>query len=115
LPDAASSIIDYLRLRRRGYQLAFNNNNVVVGLRKAYLVAFGNYAGQSVLFDLARYCRAQESCVVPGDHDRTLLLEGRREVWLRITDHLRLQPEQLYALYASQNFNEEKKELDDAG
>lgn len=109
-PEVFTSAVEYLRLRRRGYQLTFNNNSVVVGLRAAYLRAFGNYAGQAVMIDLARFCRAAESCVVTGDHDRTLLLEGRREVYLRIQDHLRLQPEQLYALYAGQNFNEEKGE-----
>ena len=108
-----SSAIEYLRLRRRGYQLTFRNNNIVAGLRNAYLRAFGNYAGQAVMIDLARFCRADETCVIPGDHDRTLVLEGRREVFLRIVQHLRLQPEQLFALYAGQNFNEEKKEPDD--
>ncbi len=109
-PEVFTRTIEYLRLRRRGYQLTFHNSNFVVGLRAAYLRAFGNYAGQAVMIDLARFCRAAETCVIPGDHDRTLVLEGRREVWLRIIQHLRLQPEQLYALYAGQNFNEEEKE-----
>lgn len=107
--DALAGALDYLRLRKRGYQLTFGNNNVVAGIRRAYLRAFGNYAGQAVLIDLARFCRAAETCVIAGDHDRTLILEGRREVFLRIQAHLRLQPEQLYALYAGQNFNEEPK------
>lgn len=51
-----------------------------------------------VLEDLARFCRANESCVVPGEHDKTLVLEGRREVWLRIQEYLNLTPVQLFAL-----------------
>jgi len=49
-----------------------------------------------VLRDLAAFCRAAESCVVPGDRDKTLVLEGRREVWLRVANHFHLTPEQLY-------------------
>lgn len=108
--DAVASTLEFLRIRKRGYQLTFGNNQVVITLRAAFRRAFGSYAGQAVLIDLARFCRAGETCVIAGDHDRTLILEGRREVFLRIQEHLRLQPEQLYALYAGQNFNEEKKE-----
>jgi hypothetical protein len=52
-----------------------------------------------VLEDLAMFCRANETCVVPGDRDRTMVLEGRREVWLHIMQRLHLTPEQLFALY----------------
>lgn len=81
--------VNFLRLRKRAYQLVFGG---------------GSIAQQSVLIDLAVFCRANESCVVPGDHDRTLLLEGRREVWLRITQHLNLTGEQLAKLYNGQNY-----------
>lgn len=69
--------------------------------KKAYKLTFSlmNPASVRALADLAVFCRANESCVVPGDHDRTMLLEGRREVWLRITQHLNLSPEQLFDLY----------------
>lgn len=53
-----------------------------------------------VLEDMARFCRANESCVVPGDDRMTAVLEGRREVWLRIQQHLHLTEEQLMQLYA---------------
>ena len=56
-------------------------------------------ANMAVLEDLARFCRANESCVVPGDHDKSLVLEGRREAFLRIQQHIRLSPEQLFRLY----------------
>lgn len=108
--DQFTRTLDYLRIRKRGYQIAFGNNRLVVGVRTAYLRAFGGFAGQQVLIDLARFCRAAETCVIAGDRDKTLILEGRREVFLRIQQHMRLSPEQLYQVYAGQNFNEEKKE-----
>jgi hypothetical protein len=77
--------IEYLGQRKTSYQLTFKSEQP---------------ADLFVMEDLARFCRANESCVVPGDHDRTLLLEGRREVWLRIIQHLGLTPEQLFQLYS---------------
>ena len=67
--------------------------------KRAYALAFGSPAGNDVLIDLASFCRAAETCAVPGNHDGTLLLEGRREVWLRIQQHLNLMPEELFHLY----------------
>lgn len=58
-----------------------------------------NPAAMAVLADLAVYCRAAETCVVPNDRDKTLVLEGRREAFLRITQHLHLSVEDLYAIY----------------
>lgn len=51
-----------------------------------------------VLLDLAEFCRANESCYHedPRTHAR---LEGRRDVWLRIQEHLHLTPAQLMALF----------------
>lgn len=63
--------------------------------KRAYQVAFNSEAGKAVLADLAPFCRAEETCVVPGDRDRTYVLEGRREVYLRIRAYLDLSPEQL--------------------
>lgn len=63
--------------------------------QRAYQLVFNTPAGQAVLADLAPFCRARETCVVPGDSDRTYVLEGRREVFLRIRDYLDLTPEQL--------------------
>jgi hypothetical protein len=67
--------------------------------KTAYQLAFGSTAGAAVLADLIPFCRARETCVVLGDRDRTYVLEGRREVWLRIREHLDLTPEQLRDLY----------------
>jgi len=63
--------------------------------KRAYQILFNSEAGKAVLADLNPFCRANETCVVPGDRDRTYVLEGRREVWLRIQDYLTLTPEQL--------------------
>lgn len=67
--------------------------------QRAYMLAFKEAAGAAVLADLAIFCRADETCVVPGDRDRTYVLEGRREVYLRIQDHLRLTTEALVQKY----------------
>lgn len=111
--------IDFLRRRKTAFQLTFGNNHIVTSLRGAYRKAFGNYAGQAVLIDLADFCRAAETCIVRKkdktlDRDIALVLEGRREVWLRIEQHLRLRPEQLFALYNGQQFQitTEKDESD---
>ena len=77
--------LDFLRGRKRAYQLTFGREN---------------QAAQVVLMDLSQFCRAAESCVMPGDHDRTLLLEGRREVFIRIQQHLNLSSEELMQLYS---------------
>jgi hypothetical protein len=67
--------------------------------QRAYLLAFGEVAGAAVLADLATFCRANETCVIPGDRDRTYVLEGRREVYLRIRDHLDRTTEELVEKY----------------
>ena len=72
-----------LFVRQRGYIEVFNKNNV-------YL--------QEVLEDLKRFCRAESSCF-HEDPRMHAVLEGRREVWLRIQDHLNLTSEQLWKKY----------------
>ncbi|NBN62056.1 Bbp19 family protein [Pannonibacter tanglangensis] len=65
--------------------------------RQAYLSAFAGATGDTVLRDLAKFCRAHESTFHP-DARIAAVLEGRREVWLRIQEHLQLTDEELYAL-----------------
>lgn len=86
---------DFLRGRKRNYQLAF-----------------GSPAGQAVLRDLAGFCRAAETCF---DQDQRIhaVLEGRREVWLRIERHLNLSSEQLFALLDGRQIQLSKVENDD--
>lgn len=72
---------------------------VLTDRQRAYLLAFKEAAGTAVLADLATFCRANETCVVVGDRDRTYVLEGRREVYLRICDHLDRTIEELMERY----------------
>ena len=66
--------------------------------RTQYVQTFTTAAGKDVLADLARFCRAAESTFHEDDRIAAKL-DGRREVWLRIAEHLNLSPEQLYDLY----------------
>jgi len=66
--------------------------------KQSYMLAFGGPAGHEVLADLARFCRANETCF-NADPRLHAVLEGRREVFLRIQQHLNLTQAQLYALY----------------
>ncbi len=67
-------------------------------LVRAYHVCFGSPDAAIVLEDLAAFCRAAETCAVPGDHDRTFLLLGRNEVWQRIARLSKLTEDQIYRL-----------------
>lgn len=73
-------------------------------VRRDFLTCFGAPAGQNVLTYLAPFCRAAETCVAiekkgaPIDVHRTMVLEGRREVFLEIQKFLNLTPEHLFLL-----------------
>ncbi len=70
-----------------------------IGQRKrAYKHCFNAPAGKTVLADLARFCRAGETCFDPDPRVHAAL-EGRREVWLRIMQHLNIPIEELARLY----------------
>lgn len=72
-----------------------------LGLRKkSYQSIFGatGAAGSDAMKDLARFCFAFDTCTDP-DQNLTLVKSARRDVWLRIEQHLHLQPEELAALY----------------
>lgn len=62
--------------------------------KRNYQTAFTGVGGEAVLVDLARFCRADES-TFNTDPRISALMEGRREVWLRITKHLNLSPDEL--------------------
>jgi len=72
--------------------------------RTAYLRVFDNVNGEVVLADLAKFCRANQTCMALTDRE-TALLEGRREVWLRIQHHLKLNQETLWKLYSGLDDN----------
>lgn len=73
--------LDFLRLRSRAYRLTFRDAK-----------------NSEVLKDLARFCRADKTCF-HADPRLHALAEGRREVWLRIVNHLNLEPDELYKIY----------------
>lgn len=68
--------------------------------RTAYVKTFINPIGEEVLIDLAKFCRAHDS-TFHTDPRVHALAEGRREVWLRIQQHLRLTDEQLWDIYGA--------------
>lgn len=59
-------------------------------------------SGKAVLYDLAKFCRANKTTWNDDPHKRDVLI-GRREVWLRIQEHLNLSPEELTDLYIGPN------------
>lgn len=71
----------FLRSRKASYQLTFEGET-----------------GRDVLSDLARFCRAHE-VTFTSDERLSAVLEGRREVWLRIQHHLNLTENELWDLY----------------
>lgn len=54
-----------------------------------------------VLSDLARFCRAHSSTGHADPHIAARL-DGRREVWLRIQNHLRLTDDELWQLHGGE-------------
>lgn len=77
-------VFSFIHKRKQAYQLTFQLNQP---------------ANVLVLDDLARFCRANEST---GHADPYIAarLDGRREAWLRIQQHLHLTEEQLMQLYS---------------
>ena len=66
--------------------------------QRAYKNAFEDSTfGREVLQDLARFCRAHETTFCKNDREHAVL-EGRREVFLRIAHHLKLDMDDLWAL-----------------
>jgi hypothetical protein len=57
-----------------------------------------NRDAQDVLRDLAKFCRAHASTAHLDTH-AAARLDGRREVWLRLQNHLQLSDEDLWKLY----------------
>lgn len=68
--------------------------------RTAYVKTFLSPFGQEVLADLAKFCRATESTFHP-DARAHAVMEGRREVFLRIQKHLHLSDDQLWQIFGA--------------
>lgn len=73
------------------------------GRKIAYGIVFDaeSRAAQSVLRDLGRFCRANKPCF-HEDPRVHALLEGRREVFLRILDHANLDHDEFMEKYGKE-------------
>ena len=75
-----------------------NLNPLTLIRGRAYRATFNNPQGKKVLADLRRFCRASVPTADVNNVHTTYLLEGRREVWLRIMAHLQLTEEDVFKL-----------------
>lgn len=67
--------------------------------QRAYQSAFAEGSpGHMVLVDLALYCKAFKTDEVQ-DPNTLMRMQGRRDVFFRIFDHLKLTPNELEAVY----------------
>jgi hypothetical protein len=82
LKEKLSELMDRFRGRKIAYCRVFDEKN-----------QFAN----AVLMDLAKFCRAHDS-TFHQDQRTHAVLEGRREVWLRIQNYLELDIEEIYNL-----------------
>lgn len=89
LQDQISKIKQLFRARKTAYLQTFNNGK----------------ASKAVLIDLAKFCRANES-TFNKDERLSLILEGRKEVWLRIQNYLNLTQDELFDLHQIRNKGE---------
>lgn len=71
--------------------------------QSAYKKTFNNPEGRKVLADLRRFCKATQPTADVNNVQTTYLLEGRREVFLRILSHLQLTDEDVYNLIEDSN------------
>lgn len=74
---------NFLSRRQQAYKQVFNPESEAVKV---------------VLKDLADFCRAQDTAFHPDPRIHAVL-EGRREVWLRIEKHLNLDQKILWKTY----------------
>lgn len=90
MSDFWEAVKRLMHSRKQAYQFTFEKDGV---------------GPKIVLADLARFCRANSSTFHP-DPRLHAVLEGRREVWLRIQKYLQLSPDELMELKRKDNRNE---------
>lgn len=83
MKDKLKESAAFLAGRQRAYQRAFSDDNDFT---------------KAVLDDLRKFCRAEATTFHP-DERMSQILEGRREVWLRLQDHLKLSFDELWRKY----------------
>ena len=74
---------DFLIRRKQDYRTVFDRDNPCT---------------KKVLDDLARFCRAHKTTHTEDTH-ASAVMEGRREVWLRIQHNLQMTDDQLWDHY----------------
>lgn len=74
---------DFFRKKKQAYEMVFKKEDKAVDI---------------ILKDLAKFCRANETCFNPDPRIHAQM-EGRREVWLRIVEHLNLTPDEYWDKY----------------
>lgn len=80
---------------------------IALGARRhAYRTTFKGPYADVVLKDIARFCRAHETTLNANEKLQDAF-EGRRQVWLRIQEHLQLTPDQLWELYSGRPTKED--------
>lgn len=84
---------EWLRGRQAAYQRIFLDHG---------------YDTDLVLQDLAKFCRAHET-TFHVEHSVSDHLDGRREVWLRIQQHLRLTDDELWKIYGNHSLTDDKE------
>lgn len=74
--------------------------NFLFKRQRAYIDTFNpeSESARRVIKDLSDFCRANESTFHPDPRVQAQL-EGRRETWLRIQHHIKLDPDQLWIAY----------------
>lgn len=80
--------------------------------RYSYQRTFDGPYGQHVLADLMTFCRAHESTFHENPRIAAML-DGRREVWLRIQQHLNLSPDELFDVTVGQARSDKQTLKDD--
>ena len=66
-------------------------------LHRAYQRLFKNSDGNTVIADLANYCAVNDT-TYKGSTEHMLIMEGRRQVYLRIFGHTNLDAEEVFTL-----------------
>lgn len=91
-------------------EIASSFRSKIQGIAFAYNRVFDPRSPHTheVLKDLAKFCRAHKS-TFHADPRIHAVLEGRREVWLKIEQMLNLSPDELYELHKIKEFKEEPK------
>lgn len=82
MADMIDKVRTFLRDRATAYVQTFNKESI---------------HSRAVLKDLSQFCRANETTFHPDERVQAAL-EGRREVWLRIQNHLNLTPDEIWEL-----------------